>query len=536
LGLTKALREPVALLSTSGTAAANFVPAVVEARYGRVPLIVLTADRPHELRDRGANQTIDQIKLYGSHVKWFADVAPPEASAAMLRYARSLAAQAVATAREGAPGPVHLNFPFREPLVPARQGSAEPDHAADDAGRAGGTPHTQVSHSLRAPDPGFLQALAGDLTRVSRGVIVCGPQDDPALPGAVVALAAALGFPVLADPLSQVRCGPHDRSQVIDAYDVMLRSDALAQALAPEVVLRLGAAPASRPLLQYLERHDRARHIVVDGGGWNDPLHRATEVVWADPRLLCERLGLDLGALRDARPAGRARAWLESWQRLAVRARGVLRERLDAVTEPFEGRVFAELSALLPDGAVLIAGNSMPVRDLDTFFPGMPRAIRCLGNRGASGIDGLVSTSLGAAAAATGPVVAVLGDLAFYHDQTGLLAARLHALRATIVLLNNDGGGIFSFMPQAEVPEHFETLFGTPHGLDFSHAARLYGATHIRANDWDAFRAAVGGGLAGQGVTIVEVRTDRTRNVALHRQIWTAVEAELRQESLPVTR
>jgi 2-succinyl-5-enolpyruvyl-6-hydroxy-3-cyclohexene-1-carboxylate synthase len=538
LGLAKVLRAPVALLSTSGTAAANFLPAVIEARYGRVPLVVLTADRPHELRDRGANQTIDQIKLYGPHVKWFADVALPEASAAMLRYARGLAAQAVATAQEGAPGPVHLNFPFREPLVPARADSASaPEGDRTESAVAGRPSHTQVSHSLRAPDPGFVQTLVHDLTRVTRGLIVCGPHDDPLLPETVTAAAAALGFPVLADPLSQVRSGPHDRSQVIDAYDVMLRAESLAKALAPEVILRVGAVPASRPLLQYLERHDRARQIVVDGGGgWNDPMHRATEVVWADPRLLCERLAEALGPLR-ARPSdGAVRAWLELWQRLAARARGALRERLDEVAEPFEGKVFAELSALLPEGAVLIAGNSMPVRDLDTFFPGVPRAIRCLGNRGASGIDGLVSTSLGAAAAGAGPVVAVLGDLAFYHDQTGLLAARLHALRATIVLLNNDGGGIFSFMPQAEVPEHFEALFGTPHGLDFSHAARLYGAVHARPDDWGAFRAAVDGGLVGQGVTIVEVRTDRTRNVVLHREIWAAVEAALPQESLPVVR
>lgn len=405
------------------------------------------------------------------------------------------------------------------------------------SGRAGDTVFTDVSHALRAPDPDFVEALAHDLTRATRGLIVCGPQDDPLLPEAATAVAAALGFPVLADPLSQVRCGPHDRSQVIDAYDAMLRADALAQALAPEVILRLGAVPASPPLLHYLERHAGARHIVVDGGGgWSDPMHRATEMVWAEPRLLCERLAEVLGSLR-AGPAGHAPgAWLALWQRLAAGARRVLRERLDEVAEPFEGKVCAELSALLPEGAVLIAGNSMPVRDLDTFFPGVPRAIRWLGNRGASGIDGLISTTLGAAAADAGPVVAVLGDLAFYHDQTGLLAAKLHALRATIVLLNNNGGGIFSFMPQAAVAEHFDALFGTPHGLDFSHVARLYGATHARPADWDAFRAAVTGGLAGQGLTIVEVRTDRTRNVVLHREIWAAVEAALRQESLPIVR
>jgi len=544
LGLAKALRAPVALLSTSGTAAANFLPAVVEARYGRVPLIVLTADRPHELRDRGANQTIDQIKLYGSHVKWFVEAALPEATEAMLRYVRSLAAQVVATAQDNAPGPVHVNLPLREPLVPSRSSGAGPrgdDHAlGTHSGRAASVPYTAVSRFPRAPDPGLVQTFARDLVRASRGLIVCGPQDDPELAAAVAALAATLGFPVLADPLSQVRCGPHDRSHVIDTYDALLRVDTLAEALAPDVILRVGGLPASRPLLRYLERHDRARHVVVDGGGgWNDPVRHATDMIWADPRLLCQGLVTAIGRPADSthRVGADGRPeWPGLWQRLAARARAAVRERLDAVTEPFEGKVFAELPALLPDGATLVVGNSMPVRDLDAFLPGGAGVIRFLGNRGASGIDGLVSTSLGAAAAGAGPVVAVLGDLAFYHDQTGLLAAKLHALRATIVLLNNDGGGIFSFMPQADLPEHFETLFGTPHGLDFSLAARMYGAVLARPETWDAFRADVRRGLAGRGLTIVEVRTDRARNVVLHREAWSAVEAALRQESLPLMR
>jgi 2-succinyl-5-enolpyruvyl-6-hydroxy-3-cyclohexene-1-carboxylate synthase len=179
----------------------------------------------------------------------------------------------------------------------------------------------------------------------------------------------------------------------------------------------------------------------------------------------------------------------------------------------------------LPDGTLLYVGNSMPVRDVDSFFPSTARRIRILGNRGASGIDGVTSSALGAGAAWPGPIVAVLGDLSLYHDMNGLLAARLHALRATIIVLNNDGGGIFSFLPQAAFPEHFEQLFGTPHGLDFGHAATLYGASFARADDWDAFRDGVLRGIAGRGLSIIEVRTDRTRNVALHREVWAAVEA-----------
>jgi 2-succinyl-5-enolpyruvyl-6-hydroxy-3-cyclohexene-1-carboxylate synthase len=555
LGMAKALRGPVAVLSTSGTAAANFFPAVIEARYGRVPLLVLTADRPRELRDCGAPQTIGQVRLYGEHAKWFVDVAPPEATHDLLRYARALACQAVATAQERPPGPVHLNIPLREPLVPAAVPYEMPSRGHRDAtvveGRDADRPFTAVSLAQRPPDPGVVEELTQDLRRCPRGVIVCGPQDDPALPDAVSRLAKVLGYPILADPLSQVRCGPHDRSHVVDSYDGMLRTDDLAQRLAPDVIVRMGGVPASRPLLRYLEEHAPAHHLVIDGDGrWDDPARLATRLVHADARLFSDALATALerptaaspASSRPARgrPAGppgtspwpelQAAPWLGLWQRLGTRARQAIQQHVEQVDEPFEGRVFTELSALLPAGSTLYVGNSMPVRDLDTFFPGTSRMIRCLGNRGASGIDGVVSSALGTAAASAAPVILVLGDLALYHDLNGLLAAKLHRLRATIVLLNNDGGGIFSFLPQADYPDHFEALFGTPTGLDFRAAAELYDAAFARPATWEAFRACVRERLTSEGLGIVEVRTGRDRNVVLHRQVWAAVEAAISSE------
>lgn len=530
LGLAKASRAPVAVLSTSGTAAANFLPAVVEARYGRVPLLALTADRPHELRDSGANQTIDQIRLFGAHAKWFADLALPEATDAALRYVRSLAAQAIAAARALPAGPVHLNVPLREPLVPASGWNADLDADRRETGeaqkRSTGRPYTAVHHGVLAPDPRAVAALVDDV-RSQRGLIICGPVDDPSLPAAVARLAAATGYPILADPLSQVRCGPHDRSLVVDSYDAFLRLGALADALAPEIVIRMGGLPASRPLQQYLQRHARSRHVVIEsGGGWNDPLRLASDLIHTDARLLCDSLVAALQPRGGLRPSIDA-PWPALWRRLGREAREAVNRRLDATEEPFEGKIFSELAALLTDGATLYVGNSMPVRDLETFFPSVPTAIRILGNRGASGIDGLVSSGLGAAAAGAGPLVLVLGDLAFYHDLNGLLAAKLHGLRATIVLLNNDGGGIFSFMPQAAVPEHFEALFGTPTGLEFKFAAQLYGTGFTRADDWKTFRGSIHDGLASKGLEVIEMRTKRDRNVALHREVWAAVEQAL---------
>ncbi len=530
LGMARWLRRPVAILSTSGTAAANFLPAVIEAHHGRVPLVVFTADRPREVRDFGAAQTIDQVRLYGSHAKWFVDLAPAEGTDEMLRYFRMVACRALAVARERPAGVVHVNVPLREPLVPVPLPEGMPPEqrraAAAWEGRPDGQPYASVHQPAWVPDANLVRHLADELLRTPRGLVVCGPQEDPELGHAVGQLAQVLRYPILADLLSQVRSGLHDRDLVIDGYDPLLRIDEMAGTLAPDVILRFGGMPASRPLLRYLQRHADARHVVVDEEGWADPTHLTSSIVRADARSLCK-----LAAARGREHGEPSQsAWATLWTRLAARVRRAVASRLATLDEPFEGKVFSELSELLPDGAVLYVGNSMPVRDLDTFLPTTTRAVRVLGNRGASGIDGLVSSALGVAAVSPGPVVLVLGDLAFYHDLNGLLAAKLHRLRATIVLLNNNGGGIFSFLPQAAYPEHFETLFGTPTGLDFRAAAELYGAAFGRAGSWPVFRDGIRAGLASGGLTIVEVPTDRARNVALHDEVWAAVEAALRPE------
>ena len=524
LGMAKALREPVAVVSTSGTAAVNFAPAVVEAYYARVPLLVLTADRPPELRDAGANQTIDQLRLYGPHVKWFVEMALPEVSEEAIRYARTVACRAVATARSDAAGPVHINLPFREPLIPVGHGWP-PGRDVD-----GPTPYVTVAQAPRRPEPTGLADLAAELRDAHRGLIVCGPQDDPRFADAVMRLAEELGFPLLADPLSQVRCGPYHSPLVIDSYDAFLRDEETARALAPEVVLRFGATPVSKPLMLYLQRHAHSRQILVDGGdGWSDPILVASEMLYTDPCSLCQAL---LAALRS--PARRSAPgapsdWACRWEQTARRARAALARRLGVEPGLSEPAVFAELADLLPAGTTLFAGNSMPVRDLDTFFPGDERPIRFMANRGTSGIDGVVSAALGASAVSPGPLVLVIGDLSFYHDMNGLLAARRHSLQATIVLLHNDGGGIFSFLPQADDPEHFEELFGMPHGLDFRPAAEMYGLSYHRVDCWEEFRAAVQQSLASPGVTLVELRTDRRANARLHRELWDEVSRAIRR-------
>ncbi len=528
LGIAKMLREPVVLLCTSGTAAANFLPAVVEAYYSSVPLIVLTADRPHELRDFGASQTIDQVRLYGGHVKWFVDLPEPEESDELVRYVRAIGARAAATALASPAGPVHLNWPFREPLVPiAGYEPVAPDERPDDR------PYTSVVKASLSPDPDNLKAIHELIASSPRGLIVCGPQDDPAFPVSVVRLARAIGYPILADPLSGVRCGPRDLSLVLDCYDAFLRSSAMVERLSPDVVLRFGPIPTSKPLLQYLQRHRSCRQISVGAAGWHDPGQLLSDQVRSEPRLFCDQFAALRTVSAPVEPA--ASDWVERWRETDRLARETVSAELGEIKELFEGRVFHLLADLLPDGAVLFAGNSMPVRDLDSFFPSNSHDLRFLANRGAGGIDGVVSSALGVCAVGAGPLVLVVGDLSFFHDSNGLLAAKKYSLDATIILLNNDGGGIFSFLPQTEQEEHFETLFGTPHGLDPRPVAELYGAAFESVASWGHFIKAVKTGVSRKGLSIIEAPTERKRNVELHRSIWRSVDDALtRQKALPI--
>jgi 2-succinyl-5-enolpyruvyl-6-hydroxy-3-cyclohexene-1-carboxylate synthase len=543
LGLAKQTRHPVALVCTSGTAAANFLPALVEANLTHVPLLALTADRPHELRDNGAPQAIDQNHLYGNHVKWFVDVALPEATNEALRYIRTLANRATAVTTNTPAGPVHLNFPFREPLTPESlpgQPLPAPEQRDTTAwyGRLGNQPFVSVTNvSLAAPPVEKLQELASRLKNTPCGLIIAGPQDDPALPEALVSLAKCLGYPILADPLSQVRCGPHATNLVLSSYDAFLRDPVFVSQHEPEIILRFGAMPTSKPALLYLKHYSSCPLLVIDGhAGWEEPTQLAAELIHAHPVMLCQQL-LSLleqppEAAAASEPVSRQideSAWLASWINADERTRQALQTGMEEFQPLFEGRVFCELAALLPEGATLFVGNSMPVRDLDTFFWASEHQVSLLGNRGANGIDGVVSSALGVSAGAGegAPTVLVIGDLSFLHDLGGLVAARLHHLSLTIVLINNDGGGIFSFLPQANHPAHFEQLFGTPTGLDVSAAVRMYGGQFQRVSRWEDFREAVTRGISTGGLQVIEVQTERISNVQMHRRLWQRVSLAL---------
>ncbi len=496
LGLAKATGRPAILACTSGTAAANYLPAVVEAHQARVPMIVLTADRPPELRDNGAGQAIDQLKLYGDAVRWFVEVAVEEATPGNLRWIRALACRAYQTATGARPGPVHLNFPLREPLVPDSPLPADPV-----PGRPGGRPWLTAT---RAPD-----TAPGAPALAPRGVVVAGREErDPAFGSAVADFAQRLGYALLADPLSGARRG----EAAIATYDLLLRDSAFTAAAAPELVLRVGDLPTSKPLRTWLESLAGVPQIAIDPeDAWQDPAGVLSERVIAAPRAV-----LDAWSAAGA-TAGHDSEWLELWRAADRRVTSVIEAELGhGISEPLVAR---RLGDWLPAEANLIVASSMPIRDVELFLGTGHDLPRVLANRGANGIDGTVSTALGVAAAGRGPTVLLIGDVALAHDVGGLLAARRLGLALTIVLINNDGGGIFSFLPVATQTDAFEQHVATPHGLDFARVAALYGCAHVPVTDPPGLRAAVDTSLRDGRTTIIETRTDRATNLALHRRI-----------------
>jgi 2-succinyl-5-enolpyruvyl-6-hydroxy-3-cyclohexene-1-carboxylate synthase len=504
LGTARATGRPAIVLCTSGTATANFHPAVLEAHHGRVPLLACTADRPPELRATGAGQTVDQQHLYGGAVRAYVDAGVPEDVPGAGRYWRSLAARAFADALGPPAGPVHLNLPFREPLVP----DGRP--LVDAPGRAGGRPWTTMTPARRLPDADTVERVADRVAATPRGLVVAGWGADVA-PATLTRFASAGGWPILADVVSGVRTGPH----AVSTYEALLRAPGFAGAHRPDLVVRVGAAPTSKALTNWLGDDIAQVHVDPDRAGL-DPNRAAAERLAVEPDAL-------LGAVADRLAGERRTPWLEEWRAAEVAARAELDSLCDGWESPFEGRVARDVVAGLPAGATLAVASSMPVRDVEGFAA--PRdGVRVLANRGVNGIDGFVGTTLGVATANTGaPTVALVGDLCFLHDANALLGAAERGVDATFVVVDNDGGGIFSFLPQADLPEHFEELFGTPHGVDLLALAAVHGIPAERIEKASDLVSALATAVTAGGVRILVVPTDRADNVTRHRECWEAV-------------
>ena len=493
IGLAKATGKPVVLLSTSGTAAAEFHPAVVEAFHSRTPLIVLTADRPPELRDVGANQAIDQQRLFGTAVRWFFDPGPPVEAPNAARLWRRLAARAYAEALNG---PVHLNLPFREPLVPPPGQVPSP---------LGESPQSMTAGRI-APTSQQVSSLAAAVRGSKRPLVIAGEMRD----GARLAEGLnRLGIPLLAEPSSQLRRA--ESGAAVESYEALLRAGWSLQH-GPDLVIRLGSTPTSKVMNAWLAAA-AAPTFLVDP----DRDQVASNVLVCDPQPLIESL-----------PAADVGAWRDEWVSAGRKATAAIGATL--VSTPIhEGHIVRALAARVPDTAQVFVGSSMPIRAADSFWPFARGGQTFYGNRGASGIDGLVSTGLGIAAArSSNPTVLLLGDLSVYHDMNGLWSLRRHGIKATIVVCDNNGGGVFNFLPQAQHTDVFEEIFATPLGLDFAQVARLYGLVYSPVTDRSGLEPAITDALGAQTSTMVVVRYKREDSVNGHRVCWEAAAAALR--------
>jgi 2-succinyl-5-enolpyruvyl-6-hydroxy-3-cyclohexene-1-carboxylate synthase len=500
LGVGKAGKLPAAVLTTSGTAAANLYPAVVEASTADVPLLVLTADRPPRLRGADANQTIDQVRMFGGYVREFFEAPEPTLEGPGLRHLRTIASRAVAAALGAPPGPVHVNVPFDKPLEPA---DVPEDfiraHPLAARGRAGGAPFVRITSARARPTSAEIEALVEEIGS-GAGVIVAGPSSEPGRVGpAVCELGASTGFPVLADALSGARFGAASGATRVAAYDLFLRDAEVRAQLAPSVIVRVGASPTSAAVTEWLLQHNGVPHVVIDDGArWKDHAAVATRYVRADAEQT-------LRAVASRCTKTVAPEWEDLWSRVETAALEALG---NARGDLLEADVWSSVPAALTSGATLVVSNSTPVRDLDALVLPREEGLEVLGNRGASGIDGVVSTAFGVASQRSGPTVCVIGDLAFLHDQNGLLWSREADAAVVFVLVDNDGGGLFQALPIAAHEPHFTRFFVTPHGLDFGHAAELHGLSVSDVPVLD-LGDALEGALRERKTTILRVRSER---------------------------
>ena len=510
LGIAKATQQPVVLLCTSGTAASNYHPAVTEAYYARVPLIVITADRPHELRDVGAPQAIRQTGMFGGHVKYDVDLPIPEDSDAVDDFLERQLARTVGIALTEPKGPVHINAPFREPLL--------------------------IDLNQPSPDVTFIERIAGRIsfteqqaTQVSqlfssakRAVLVMGESLQGFDKTEVWQFAERMNWPVLCDPLSNLRSEVPEASRhlCIDSYDALLKHESFANKVAPDLVVRIGPQPVSKPLTLFMKNVRPETYVVVDESPlFRDPLGIATHHLQVNPAEIF-KISVTTQQEKDF-----TKLWSQG------------NDIAERITESFlsdqehEGDFVRTLLSYLPEGCDLISGSSMPIRDVDTYFRKTKRDIAIYSNRGANGIDGVVSTALGIQMARKRPSYLLIGDLSFLHDVNGLLISRMETMDLTIIVSNNNGGGIFSYLPQASVPEHFEQLFGTPTNLSFAPIADMYGIQYKAVDSVKQLETEL---LAEKNapLRIIEMTSNRDYNVTAHRELWKTIAEELDRHEL----
>lgn len=513
LGMALVTQRPVALVCTSGTALANFYPAVLEAFYAQIPLVVLSADRPHELRGSGANQTMDQLKFFGEHVKTFVDVALPEAQppAKVTRYLRTLIDRAVAASLTAPAGPVHLNLPFRKPFEPIPVPGDLPESIETDAaffldGRPNGKAFTYVAQGVPQPNSDQIDLVLDAIQQAERAAIVCGmrcPRAD--FPQAVQHLAAATGLPIFADAFSGVRFASHQAGSkpdlILGGYETFLAAASSPALPPPDLILHFGAAPISQNLNAFISAPLGMRTIMVaEHTRWFDETHTVDDVLISDPAALCRQVAARLEA-----PSVVSK-WVAQLQTLEAQTWELIAAR-EAQTFS-EGAVVAQVMRSTPAHVLVYVASSSAVRHVDQFARPRNQSLQVFSNRGLSGIDGTIASAIGASEGCRQRVTLIIGDVAFLHDLNSLSGLLRGKAKLTVILLNNDGGGIFQRLPIRNFEPPFERLFITPHGLTFQPAASLFGLRYTLANSQQSVAAAYQQSLQSTESHLIEIPCD----------------------------
>lgn len=526
LGLAMASDSPVALVCTSGTATAELYPAIIEAYQQRVPLIVCTADRPPELLDTGANQTINQNNLYKNHIRKFFDAGLPEPIVRRIKFIKELARRSVHESCINSRGPVHINFPFRKPFEPESYTDQVSKSLIELSEKISGSKKSIIGEKEQdIVSEKWFGRIFNHLKTGQHGLIIAGPENyNPAFLNKCQQLSEMLGYPILADGTSQLRFGRHSKKFILSHFDGFLRSKTFTKNHQPGIILHFGRTITSKALDTFLENCDSLRFMINEYGDWFDPSNKATASIACKPFLFCEKM---VEALQNENFERKTNGWMESFREAESAAEKVKGKVVDEAAFPDEGRIINEIVKHAPNDCRIMLSNSMPVRDFDYFASITDKRIVTFNNRGASGIDGIISTALGIAAENKKPAVLITGDMAFYYDLNGLLASKKYNIPLTVVLVNNNGGGIFGILPISKYGKVFKDYFIASHNLDFEPFVKGYGGIFKKIKSWKNFGTAFKSAVKSKKLTVLEIKTNAPKSLAVRRKYWKEIENKL---------
>ena len=517
LGLAKKTKSPVAIVTTSGTAVAELYPAIIEAFYQRVPLIVCTADRPRKLRGSGANQTINQHNIYKNHIRLFSDVGLPDVK--NLAHIRNLAEEAVRISFFENKGPVHLNFQFEKPFEPNSYTDSIENSMLEKI----------YSHSAFELRETFTKkinfAKLADKLLGKRGLILIGFNNyGDGFGKQVICFSEKFGFPVYADGSSSIRFGNHKKENIIENFTALIRTADFQSKYDPEVIIQFGSAPTANVLLEFFKNSKAEKILCNEYGDLNDPSLTAKTIIRMNPENFCE-------AIINAFPAQKKTSteWLDDWRAMNMIAEVLKSEIIEETSFPFEGRITKEVIMALPEKSNLFVSNSLPIRDMDFFASVSNKRLNVFTNRGASGIDGINSTALGIAKTTTAPTFLIVGDLAFFHDMNGLHNAVKYKIPLTVILINNSGGGIFESLPISEYREVMKENFLTPLSINFRKFVEAYNGKYVKIKNWNHLRKELKLSPASRSLTVLEVKTDAIKSKLQRQKYWSAVAKQISQ-------